>query len=791
MKTPQNNEKTEEPFFVRQRQTKEAIKTDKDTHIQIEEEATRMGGLFIYVSKYLFWLFALMAVFCWGYMLALPPSSSSSSSPFEEDEISRILIDEIKAKNIDSHLKELTSYPHMSGEDGDAHMVKHISNFWTQLGMDKVNIIPYNVLLSSPNRKRPNFISVVDTAGNEVFKTFSLETPLRDDLNSKFDPLVHQGFNAYSASATVQGTLVYINYGRVIDFKYILEEKDIDLKGKICLIRYGFNARANKVKLAEEHGCIGVIIFSDPDDYVKNVTNPTYPNSWWLPGQGVQRGTIKESTGGMGDPLTPFYPSTPEAYRIPQEEADSLPTIPCQPIGYNDALNLLAVMDGSIAPRHWQGLIKVSYHLGPQLKPFIAHVTLSVNNAWQQKNISNVVAFIRGAVEPDRYVMIGNHHDAWVYGGTDPNSGTAVMLEVSRAVLDVVRRGVWKPRRTLIFCSWGAEEQGLIGSREFVEQYGKLLSERAVAYLNVDSAVQGRFVFKGGSLPLLNQVMYDATKKVRNPDEAEYNQGRENVYDTWLHRTPDKEADTPRVGGLGSGSDYAPFVAFLGVPCVDMRFYYDITLNISSYPLYHTSYDNYHSFSTYHDPGFKYSRALGQVWAEMLRSLSSQPLLPFIPTHYSQSLSKHYVKFYHKFEGVFDKHHIYIDNLTQAVNHFATSTREFELRLNSIDLNNVLLLRGLNDQLMQLDRAFIDYMGLPGRLSIRNVLWAPSSSNSYAASVFPGLSDAIVKLEGEEGVEGDEEMDELVEGVKKQVAVLTFFVKTASATLHNPLHFAE
>lgn len=404
---------------------------------------------------------------------------------------------------------------------------------------------------------------------------------------------------------------MYVNYGRVEDFVNVT--RLINITGCICIARYGKIFRGNKATLAERFGCSGLILYTDPADFAIHGTRTVYPDSWWLPGTGVQRGSLKLS---LGDPLTPLYPATESAYRMDVSMTD-LPRIPVQPVGYEDARVLMRNMTGREAPPGWKGDLDIPYRLGPGYQQSDLYVKMRVATYSQRAVTYNVVGFIEGSVEPDRYVILGNHHDAWVFGAVDPSSGTAVMLEVARA-FGKMKSGGWRPRRSLVFCAWGAEEQGLIGSREWVENFGHILGHRAVAYLNVDLAIAGNYSLRGRSLPLLKDLLYEVTKSVPNPDENEIRNGRPTIYDTWSNRVPEKSSGghvtgRPLVPLLGSGSDFDPFISAVGITSLDIRYNFDESTRLSSYPLYHSAYETMHLVETYIDPTFKVSAAVGKI----------------------------------------------------------------------------------------------------------------------------------------------------------------------------------
>lgn len=586
------------------------------------------------------------------------------------------------------------------------------------------------------------------------------------------------------AERFLKGKLVYVNYGRVEDFENVTEI--VNITGCICVARYGKIFRGNKAALAEKFGCSGLILYSDPADFASTGTNEVYPNSWWLPGTGVQRGSLSLT---IGDPLTPLYPATESAYRLDPSEAQ-LPRIPVQPIGYDDARVLLQNMTGPESPPDWKGRLDVPYNIGPGYGNDDLHVRMDVSTTSKLATTYNVIGFIEGRVEPDRYVILGNHHDAWVFGAVDPSSGTAVMLELSRAFGKLLARG-WRPRRTIVFCAWGAEEQGLIGSREWVENFGHILGHRAVAYINVDVAVQGNFTLRGNALPLLKDVLYDVAKSTLNPDEEEIRAGRRNVYETWLKRSPEKNATgqltgRPRVGLLGSGSDYDPFITAIGVTSIDLRYSFDESLGLSSYPLYHSAYETAHLFETYIDPSFKFSTALGQIWAELARRLADSILIPFNVSTYAQTIDSQVRSLEQRYGSLLRRNRIDLEPLHQAVQNFTQASADFEDLVSRTSKEDTQAVRRLNDQMMQLERAFIDPPGVLDRRGQRHVLFAPSMNNLYSGSGLPGLVDSLFRIEK---VKNDGERRRRWNEVAKQVSILTFFVETAAASLSRPTEF--
>ncbi|XP_042227870.1 glutamate carboxypeptidase 2-like [Homarus americanus] len=470
----------------------------------------------------------------------------------------------------------------------------------------------------------PNLITLVDGSGGVVFTSNYKEKPLRDGDD---DPDFVHAFNGYAPAGSVSSEagrgVVYVNFGRVEDFDK-LEELGVNVSGCIAIARYGKIFRGNKLLHAQERGAKGMILFSDPGDVAQEgvADDDVYPYTWWLPGTGMQRGTTYM---GSGDPLTPGWSSTANAYRLTMEDAD-LPKIPCQPIGYDDARVILEKMGGMAAPDEaWKGgLDGLAYNLGPELLDEYSGYTLHLDthNTFQQYTSYNVIGTIKGEVEPDRYVLIGNHRDAWGFGASDPSSGTAQILETARVMGQLMADG-WRPRRTLVFCSWGAEEYGLIGSTEWVEEHVEKLQERSVMYLNTDTCASGPILHVPGS-PLLWDAITDITKMVPGVRQGPTVYDELKDYYTAMNKT------SIEMTTLGSGSDYAPFSFYCGIPCLDLWFRRDKNKNeISIYPSYHTGYETFYMVDHNVDPGFRIHQGCSRLASLMLRFFADSALIPY------------------------------------------------------------------------------------------------------------------------------------------------------------------
>ncbi|XP_078515472.1 putative N-acetylated-alpha-linked acidic dipeptidase [Lissotriton helveticus] len=724
--------------------------------------------------------FAVVTVFVIGLVIgrfAIAPDLPDWVQRMSQDgdpKYSRRLMEEIKAENIDKNLRFFSKKPHIAGSSEDEEVLAgYIHDTWKQ-DLDSARIYTYTVLLSYPNASDPNYVSILQEDGSETEESAKSEKILSPEQD---DPSVVNPFNAYSAAGVVVGDLVYVNYGDVDDFHYLTRNLTLNLTGLVAIARYGKIFRGDKVQNAESFGCAGVILYCDPADYASEAGARVYPEDWWLPGTGAQRGTILQT---YGDPLTPFYPSIDSAFFWDEKDVP-LPSIPVTPIGYNDAVKYLSKMGGAEVLSSWRGALNITYRIGPGfISPHEkSKIRLYVQTYNVRKQIKNVIGYIRGAHEPDRYVLLGNHRDAWVFGAIDPSSGTAVMMELSRAMGRLLKDG-WRPRRSILFCSWGAEEYGLIGSSEWVEELSKVLGSRAVAYLNVDLALQGNATFRATATPLLNSLLYEAAKKVENPNPSEVAVGRKTVFDTWLASTPSQyDKSVPGIEGPDSGSDQAPFLLITGISVADMWYSYDKSYSIDSYPLYHSVYETYDLVARLMDRGFKYHQAMARMWGEMALVLADRVILRLDCLEYATTLERIVAEVESTQGPLLRSRNITLDGVRRANADFRSAAETLQKKIESLDMKNPLEVRRVNDQLMQLERAFIDPLGIAGAPTYRHVIYAPSQHNSYAASSFPGLAAALFDIEND--VQQTVRWDQ----VKKQISIIIFTIQSAASTLRD------
>ncbi|XP_071990194.1 glutamate carboxypeptidase 2-like isoform X2 [Engystomops pustulosus] len=688
--------------------------------------------------------------------------------------------DEMKAENIRRYLHNFTQVPHLSGTEENFDFAKQIQTQWKEYGLDQVELAHYDILLSYPNASNPNYISIIDEHGKELYKTslFEPTPPGYENITDVVPP-----YNAYSASGTPTGDLIYVNYARTEDFFYLERTLNISLQGKIAIARYGKIFRGNKVRNAEKAGAKGIILYSDPADYCAPGVEP-YPDGWNLPGGGVQRGNVL-NLNGAGDPLTPGYPAKEYTYRLDVKDGAGLPKIPVHPIGYNDAMMLLRDMGGA-PPKDdtWKGNLNVSYNIGPG---FSGHsvtqkVKMNIHSYNEIRRVYNVIGTIKGGVEPDRYVILGGHRDSWVFGGLDPQSGAAVVNEIVRSAGKLKRQG-WRPRRTMIFASWDAEEFGLLGSTEWAEENVKLLEKRAVAYINADSSVEGNYTLRIDCTPLLYHLAYSLTKAIPSPDEGF--EGK-SLYESWHQKNNWTDyKDAPRINKLGSGNDFEVFFQRLGIASGRARY----TKNskegrYSGYPVYHSVYETFEIVDKFYDPSYKNHLAVAKVRGGMVFDLANEVVIPFNAQDYADALQSYATVVYNigqQHKPQIETYNVSFEALFSAIRNFTKSATSFHDRLKDLDITNTIEVRSVNDQLMYLERAFIDPLGLPGRPFYRHIIYAPSSHNKYMGESFPGIYDALFDIESKS------DQRSAWDEVKRQISIAAFTVQAAGRTLEDVL----
>ncbi|XP_066475642.1 putative N-acetylated-alpha-linked acidic dipeptidase [Tiliqua scincoides] len=752
------------------------------TSLGTASEPTYPTGASSCGSKSRFWVLAggaALGVFLLGFLIGwLSNSADQLPATGSTEKMKKSFMVELNAENIKQFLRNFTRRPHLAGTPENLCLAEQIRAQWEEFGLDSVQLAPYEVLLSYPNETNPNYISIVDEQGQEIFNTSLFEEPPPGykDIGDIVPP-----YNSFSAQGTPEGDLVYVNYGSIEDFHRLERDMGINCSGKIVIARYGKIFRGNKVKNAELAGAKGVILYSDPADSCAPGVEP-FPVGWNLPGGGVQRGNVI-ILNGAGDALTPGYPAKEYIYRYDEMEAVPL-KIPVHPIGYRDAEQLLKEMGGPPPPDDsWKGNLSVPYNLGPG---FIGNsskskVKMHIHSFKKVARIYNVIGTIQGAVEPDRYVILGGHRDSWVFGGIDPQSGAAVVHEIVRSFGKLKQQG-WRPRRTVMFASWDAEEFGLIGSTEWAEEHVKILQQRGVAYINADSSIEGNYTLRVDCTPLMYSLVYNLTKEIPSPDKGF--EGK-SLYESWYEKNPSAEhKGVPRINKLGSGNDFEVFFQRLGIASGRARYTKNWKVDkYSSYPVYHSVYDTYELVERFYDPTFKNHLAVAQVRGGLVFELADSLVIPFDCRDYAMALSS-YVQVISnltlKYQAALTTYNVSLDSLFSAVKNFSEAANDFHRRQQQLDTNNPIAVRSWNDQLMFLERAFIDPLGLPGRPFYRHIIFAPNSHNKYAGISFPGIYDALFDITNA----GDQH--KAWEEVKRQISIAAFTVEAAAETLKEP-----
>ncbi|KAG8438076.1 hypothetical protein GDO86_008675 [Hymenochirus boettgeri] len=652
---------------------------------------------------------------------------------------------EVDTKKIEENLKILSKHPHMATTKGDEDLVKMILAQWSNqdFGLDEAKDERYNVYLSFPDKERPNNIQVLTENNLNIMTTRFTEENITSEQN---DPEVVKPYAAYAPRGNPKGKLVYANQGKLSDFQY-LADQSVPLNGTIAIVRYGGAGRATKAINAAKFGVAGVIVYTDPKDINDGNSEPhqTYPNSWYMPPSGVERGSYTED---FGDLLTPYYPAKDFTYRLNKTQINGIPPIPTQPIGFEDAKKLICELAGPKAPETWQGSLGCSYNFGPGFGPSGSFkdcdVQVNVFNYEEIKPSANVMGIIRGSVEPDRYVMYGNHRDSWVHGAIDPSSGTAVMLEITRILGTKLKQGKWRPRRSIIFGSWGAEEFSLIGSTEFAEEYYSKLRDRTVAYINVDISVFANATLRAQGTPPVQDVIFTAAKQVQTPSSPSLS-----VYDNWIRYANRSsslyEKIIPQLGTLGAGSDYAPFLHYLGITCMDIAYTYDRQKTSARiYPAYHTAFDTFDYVAKFIDPGFTSHQMVVRTAGNVLLRLSDSLLLPLGPLNYWETLNAYYTTAENVIGSTLTAKNISLVPLKTAVEKYKKASEALKKTIEDLKDGSEMPLkvRMINDQLMLLERTFINHYAFPDKLYYSHVIWASRSSN---VATFPGLADAYTK----------------------------------------------
>jgi N-acetylated-alpha-linked acidic dipeptidase len=640
------------------------------------------------------------------------------------------------AKLAGEELKTLTAAPHIAGSKEDYATAQYVAQKFREAGLE-TKIQEYKVWMNLPKHIS---IEAKDASGEVLMNGPTPEHVDGDRFEN--DPRVTPGFNGSSASGDITAPVVYANYGTPEDFDH-LQALGISVRGKIVLVRYGGNFRGVKAFIAQQRGALGIVIYSDPADDGYYRGEP-YPKGPYRPATGIQRGSIQYMFEYPGDITTPGIASTPDlpdSKRTPPEQAASMPKILATPISYQDAEPILKALGGPEVPRPWQGALPFNYHVGGE------GVTIHLD--LQQDYAYRTIWDVTGNIDPDpaskegpnSWVVAGNHRDAWVYGAVDPNSGTAAMLEAVHGIGVLLKEG-WKPKRRIIFCSWDAEEEGLIGSTEWAEQKAEHLSG-AVAYFNTDVGVSGPN-FDAAAVPSLKEFVRSVTREVPSPKGG-------SVYDQWVkseaegknrrganngfneRRPPNSQSaaqEEAKVGDLGSGSDYSAFIQHLGVPSTDIG-------SDGPYGVYHSVFDNYQWFTQNADPTFVYEQQQARVFGLEVLHMADADVLPYDYVTYAKEISD-YIEAAQKkaAEGGMS---LDVTAALDAAKQMLSAAEAVHGRQVSPGGEEP----ALNRQLRQVEGDLLSPAGLPHRTWYKHTIYAPGEYTGYAAVVIPGVNEAL------------------------------------------------
>ncbi len=658
------------------------------------------------------------------------PARREAQRAFEQ-----FLLDSVSADTLRAYHDALASEPHVAGSDGDQQVINFIADHFSSLGLDveKHEILVY---LAKP------FSASLDIVSPEPISLPIIEEPLPEDPFSQRERL-HWGYNAYSGNGDVTAPLVYANYGRKEDFEK-LAELGIDVKGKIVIARYGGNYRGYKAKFAEAAGAAGLIIFTDPVDsgFTQGLM---YPEGGFANDTTIQRGSIA-TLPYTGDPLTPFVPATPEANRLRPDEV-ALPRIPVQPIGWRSAHEILSRMKGPAVPtaetprESWQGGLPFTYRLTSgetDLGEPAVTVRLAVQQLRSLVPTANVLGALRGERFPEQTVIFGCHHDAWIYGAQDPTCGTILVLEAARLFAEAAKRG-FKPDRTILFATWGAEEFGIIGSAEWVEANHRSLTQNAVAYFNADAATFG-MQFRASASPSLKSLIAAAASQVYSapPDEPDLaNPDNQPGADSPASggRGFTRLLARPRFGDLGGGSDHVGFLCHAGVPAAGL------SATGARGNAYHSIYDNLHWYRQTVGDDYEPAKHLTRAACLMLARLASADALPLDPAQTCIDFREHIGRISARAETLEVK--VDFTDLIAASERAEEAARAAIIALSaaieSTSAPGDARLARATTALMALDRLWYSEPGLPGRPWFRNLFAAPDETAGYAPWMLPLL----------------------------------------------------
>jgi N-acetylated-alpha-linked acidic dipeptidase len=677
---------------------------------------------------------------------------------------------DINAGELRGWLKTLSSEPNNVGSPHDKANAEAVRDLFQQWGWD-AQIETFEVLY--PTLKQ----HTLEMVGPTKFVASLKEPPVEgDESSSRTDGL--PAYNIYGGDGDVTGDLVYLNFGMPDDYKD-LARRGIDVKGKIVITRYGGGWRGLKPKLAQEHGALGCIIYSDPkeDGYGPG---DTYPKGGFRPAEGLQRGSVQDMTLYAGDPLTPGVGATKNAKRLKIDQAKTILKIPVLPISYGDAQPLLAALAGPVVPSSWRGALPITYHFGPGP----AKVHLAISSDWGMKTLYDVIAKIPGSQSPNEWIVRGNHRDGWVFGAWDPLSGQVAMLAEAKAIGELLKSG-WKPKRTLVYASWDGGEPGLLGSTEWAETHAEELQHKAVLYVNSDENARG-FLDAGGS-HVLQRVVNDAGASVKDPESGVsvvarlrakmmadgYEKGASGEAKRDAHIAA-SGADLP-IEALGSGSDFTPFMQHLGIASLNFGY----SGEAEQGGVYHSTYDTFEHYVRFGDPQFAYGVALAQTAGHVVLRFADADVLPLQFTDFADTIAG-YVEELHKLteekrksaeelDKLLDQNvfvlaadptrvvlpparepavpYLNFAPLDNAVPRLKASAKAYDALYAKLEAGEIKLspaqVGELNGLLQGMEQSLTQARGLPGREWFKHLIYAPGMLTGYGVKTLPGVRESI------------------------------------------------
>ncbi len=647
-----------------------------------------------------------------------------------------------------------TQEPHTAGSKRNNELAKYIAAEWKKQGLEDVVVRRYDVYGTNPKSASLEMIAPTH------YRALLRETPIAGDDDSK-NSAISGAWLGMSISGEVTAPVIYAHSGNPEDYD-LLHKQGISVKGKIVLVRYSnpYSYRGFKALTAQREGAAAMLVYSDPqeDGYKKGKVDPEGP---WGPEYHIQRGAITYDFMVPGDPQTPGWASVPGAKRIPIEEAVSAPKIMALPLSWHDAKPLLENMDGPLAPNDWQGGLPFQYHLGGESVK--AHLKIEMDNGVQPYYV--VEGRIRGSQLPNEWVVMGNHRDAWVFGGVDPSSGTASMMELTRALGELKKQGI-RPRRTLVICSWDGEEIGLTGSTEWGEQFADELRQKAVAYINVDEATSGPN-FHGQAVASLAPMLEEATKTLSDPSgktlyaawkqtvERERKEGPQSAQFSSSGVVSESLADTR----IGSGSDHTVFLNFIGIPVLGLGFEGD-------YGVYHSAYDDFYWMNHFGDPGYKYHTLMSRLWGVTALRLANADVLPFDFANYARNIRQFVTDLATSNKSVLMSgarsneraesngdlaSSVDLREVQNAIDTFEAAGKKLNESITGKIASGPIdpkLAAGLNSGMMQVERNWLNGDGIPGRPWFKHILYG--ARYTYAHLELPALTEAVEKQDWRE-----------------------------------------